>query len=292
MLQANTPVEWYTEPKSGIGFYVKREDMACSAPGPPFAKVRGISAYLHKLKQQGVKAVGYMDTSVSMAGWGISYFAQHLGLKAVLFFPAYKDGPRGNQKEYLEKWYQFGAHVRPLEKPSMHSININVAKRRFYEEFPQGQWLPNGLRFMETIEGVSREAATAIAALQPSTIVICIGSGVMAAGVLRGAYAAAPNVYKPLVIGILAHHGTHPEKKKQEVLELAGMSDKNTLFDVPLQDAVAGLNVYKGGYDYHTPAKAHAPFPCNPYYDLKAYEYLGANIKHMQAPVLFWNIGA
>jgi hypothetical protein len=33
------------------------------------------------------------------------------------------------------------------------------------------------------------------------------------------------------------------------------------------------------------------PFPCNPYYDLKAWEWLMKNKGQLEEPILFWNIG-
>ena len=64
----NTPIKKYKV--DGHEIIVKREDLACLPPGPPFAKVRGLYPVLQKLKEKGVKIFGYMDTSISMAGWG------------------------------------------------------------------------------------------------------------------------------------------------------------------------------------------------------------------------------
>ena len=125
MLRANTPVErhvLYHREKGEIPFYVKREDMACAPPGPPFAKIRGLSIYMQALQREGVETVGYMDTSISMAGWGIAYLAQQLGMRAVLFYPAYKGGLKRNQPMQLKMWKYFDAEIVPMQKPTMHSI--------------------------------------------------------------------------------------------------------------------------------------------------------------------------
>ena len=82
--------------KYQIGKYpvlVKREDLAVKKPAPPFSKVRGIIPALQKLKKQGYTTIGYTESSISMAGWGLVWACEQLGLKAVIFDPQYKKTP-------------------------------------------------------------------------------------------------------------------------------------------------------------------------------------------------------
>ena len=51
------------------------------------------------------------------------------------------------------------------------------------------------------------------------------------------------------------------------------------------------IQIVSSEYLYHEQAQTRAPFPCNPYYDLKAFEYLQKNITKLAKPILFWNIG-
>ena len=76
----DTPTEEFSK-----GYFVKREDMACLPPGPPFAKVRGLYRGLQKIKERGIDTVGYFETSISMATWGISYFCKLLEMKPIVF---------------------------------------------------------------------------------------------------------------------------------------------------------------------------------------------------------------
>lgn len=247
---------------------------------------------MRNLKDRGINTVGYMDTSISMAGWGIAYMAKRLGIRAVLYYPAYKHGLKHNQELHLAKWEQFKAVIQPLNNPSIHAININMARRIFQNRYPNGQWLPNGLKFTETIGAVCKEAATAMTTVSPKTIVICVGSGVMTAGVLQGIQ-QAKLPYKPQVFAVLAHKAMDPVKKQQEILNLAGFSTQNTLIDTPLSTIVSSFSVIPGAYDYYTPVTdIKAPFPSCPYYDLKAYQYLLENFDNFIPPILFWNIGA
>lgn len=286
MIIKNTPIE----PRGQEGLLIKREDKACPPPGPPFAKVRGLFPVLKNLKDNGVRHVGYMDTSISMAGWGISYFANKLGMKAVLFFPKYKEGFRHNQQQHLRRWKRFGAEVIPLENPNRLQINIHVAKKLFLEKYPNGLMLPNGLTFPETVSSVETEAKASIESSEPASIVMCVGSGAMMAGVLRGSYRSRSRPSS--IIGILVHKTLSPEKKLRRVMELGGFFPQGGLFSPTITDAADNVIILAGKYMYEEKPNIKAPFPCNPYYDLKAYEYLLDQYDNLKKPVLFWNIGA
>ena len=84
MIVDNTPVEMYD------GIMVKREDLSCTPPGPPFAKVRGLQKRMESLKASGVSVVGYTETSISQAGIGVSWICHELGMTAVIYCPVYK----------------------------------------------------------------------------------------------------------------------------------------------------------------------------------------------------------
>ncbi len=125
MLLQDTPVEKYD------GYFVKREDLACLPPGPPFAKVRGLWKGLQKMKARGVREVGYYETSISMATWGVSYFCRELGMKAVVFYYKYKDGLKHNQEKQQKIWKKFGAEVHINERPNMQKLHEALSRKKF-----------------------------------------------------------------------------------------------------------------------------------------------------------------
>lgn len=288
----NTKVEQHK--KDGVVYYVKREDLCNPSPAPPFAKVRGLYLFLQKLKQRGVTTVGYMDTAISMAGWGISCYAKKLSMQAVIFYPAYKDGYKYNQEEYIPYWEQFGATIIPLKTPTQHQININRAKRQFAFKYPDGVWLPNGLKFEETIEAIKIETEYTLTQIQPKSIVCCVGSGVMLAGIIKGLHSAEFKVES--LYGILVDKGANIEKKKRQVLSLAGLIEQTQypeFFPRPdITSITDGFEIIPTKYLYKENPQIESPFPCNPYYDLKAYEWMLDNLKNLKPPILFWNIGA
>lgn len=267
--------------------FVKREDLTCDFPGPPFSKVRGLYPVLSHLKDAGVSHVGYMETAISMAGWGICWICDHLGLTPVIFYPRYKGGYKYNQPFQMLAWSYFKSIILPVEKPNLQSINYYVAKRRFHELFPEGHFLPLGLPFPETVQAVSDEVQfhTPKHCLTGS-IVVCAGSGAMAAGIVKGVSELG---LTPTLHAILVH------KKDQIGMRdtIMGMSNKVFASLVKGSDCtLKGLFVHDLGYDYTDREMIRTGFPCNEYYDRKAYKFIHDNIHKLKKPILFWNIGA
>jgi 1-aminocyclopropane-1-carboxylate deaminase/D-cysteine desulfhydrase-like pyridoxal-dependent ACC family enzyme len=288
-LRKNTPIERYEV--NGCTLFVKREDCACDEPDAPhFAKVRGLVPHLNTLKRDGVHTLGYMDTAISMGGWGLAYFAHKLSMQTVIYYPAYKSGYKYNQSEYIKKWIALNAIIHPIERPNVYRINIANAKRHFATAHPDGHWIQDGLRFDETLEAVSQEAHATIAELQPQTIVVNVGSGVMLAGIMRGIILAKHHCDK--IIGVLAHKQLKEIHRKRDVLQMADLAEGMHFFTTRLRSVTTHFEIVPGSYLYHEPALIKCPFPCNKYYDLKAFEWLYPRISKFEQPILFWNIGA
>ena len=109
------PLNDYTPTENYLEYYVKREDLACNWPGPPFAKVRGLYKGLQEIKSRGIETVGYFETSISMATWGVSYFSTLLEMNPPhIFYHRYKDGLKNEQKKQQIIWEKFGAKYYSL----------------------------------------------------------------------------------------------------------------------------------------------------------------------------------
>jgi 1-aminocyclopropane-1-carboxylate deaminase/D-cysteine desulfhydrase-like pyridoxal-dependent ACC family enzyme len=266
--------------------YVKREDLACPPPGPPFAKVRGLYPRLLSLKQKGITTVGYMDTSVSMATWGISYFAQKLGMKSVVFYPKYKDGLKCEQEKQIEKWKKFHAEVICIEKPNRLKINYYRAKKILLERFPHSEMLEQGLPFSETITQVTRQVSLLPKESLGGTIVMCVGSGVMTAGVLKGLSLMLNKNQSQTVIGIIVAP-KNLEMKKKDIIKKSGLIIGQGFFSINN----IKLELIDIGYEYEQTEEIECPFPCNKYYDRKAWKWLCDHLINLTPPIVFWNIG-
>ena len=105
---------------------------------------------------------------------------------------------------------------------------------------------------------------------------INVGSGTIAAGVAAG----FPD---KKIYGVMGRTGNH-ERKLKDICKKGGFVVKG----------LTGMdfNLIDPGWKYTQRSNAKPPFPCHPYYDAKAWEWMIDNRKQLESPVLFWNIGA
>jgi hypothetical protein len=276
---------------NGVPVYVKREDQYAPPipltyrdpvdfPAPPFAKTRGLLPHLQALRKRGVKTVAYMDTSISMASWGVAYCAPLADLHAIVYFPKYKDGPRHYIEAHAKRCTQLGAEVLYLEHPTQLAINWFRARQHVTEMYGDAHMLPQGLPFNETIESVAEEMKHIPEAALGGTIVTAIGSGTMAAGIITGL--VVHHKIQP-IHGILVNEASIIKTKHKIMKRVAGVF-KGRLYQY--------ITLYWLGHGYTDPVETPVPFPCNKYYDAKAWVYLIQTLKELEQPILFWNIGA
>lgn len=268
----NTPWEVYSV--NGRDVIVKREDLCCPYPGPSFSKIRGVYSYLSKvieITDPTDLTIGVLDTVHSKAGWGVSWVCNKLGLTCLDFYPNLKDRhgePGPNQLEAKK----LGAGLVPMA-PSRSAILWYRARRIMAEQFPEdGLMMPNALKLSESIEATYQEALLTNKDLFRGTWVFSISSGTIAAGVIR---ALNDN------IDVICHMGySRPIKSTRKyILEAAKVDRDITFIDEGFE--------YKAKVD-----NSWIPFPCNEYYDAKAFTWLCRNIRSFKQPVIFWNVGS
>jgi hypothetical protein len=145
MLRVNTPVEDHS---AAYGLFVKREDLACPPPGPPFSKTRGVYAHVAARPET---TIGVLDTFHSQAGHAVARACQILGKRCLNFFPVYTrdrqpDGSvalRSPQKAAAA----LGAELRQL--PAGRSCILYHAAKRAAEA-AGGYMMPNALKLDES----------------------------------------------------------------------------------------------------------------------------------------------
>lgn len=271
MIAVNTPIELYKN------IWVKREDLACPPPGPPFSKIRGLEAKLLSLQKSGINTVGYMDTSVSMASWGVSYFCQQFGMHAVIFYPNYKMGFKDNLEKHIKIWKDFGAEIIPLDKPQRQKINFYRAKNILLKNWPNAFMLEQGFPYQESVEETAKQVKLLPKNLFGGSIVISIGSGVICSGVVKGLLNYGEG--ETIVFGITVSPKDLPSMEKKI------RTRSNDIFSsVPLV-------LIDSKYEYTQIVEMEIPFSCNLYYDAKAWEWLIKHEKELKQPIIFWNIG-
>lgn len=279
---AGTP--WENYDLDGVDLWVKREDLCCPEPGPSFSKIRGVYKHLQQIKQQrGVIPIGVMDTVHSKAGWGVAYICRALGLPCYDFFPVLKSEWVVVDGRYVVRQNQvhaedLGANLVPLHA-GMSDVLYNRAKGILKQETNgKGYMMPNALKLTESID----ETALEVAKYTPDellnvdgTWLISVSSGTIAAGVLCGLEECGA---APIVILHMGYDRSE-DALLEYVLNAAG---SNNPF----------IQIINEHYEYKQAVEADCPFPCNPYYDLKAWKWLMQHYKELQPPIIFWNIGA
>jgi len=280
----HTPIEFYDN------VWVKREDLCFLPPAPPFSKCRGIIKALEKLKERGYTTIGYTETAISMAGWGVAWACKKLGLKAVIFDPQYKNTPE-TLAYHRTKWLEFGAELVPIPAgrakvgwyQSKKILTKNYDNRG---DYGNSILLPLGLPFEETIEETVLELKyTLMDQLRgiPKTIVLCVGSGTILAGIYKGLEELKSEIS---LYGILTRTGNTQSKLEKIKSKSGSFLEKDGFFK-----SCVDIHLIDEGYQYTQKVDIEIPFPCNPYYDAKAWAWLMRNKDSLKKPILFWNIG-
>lgn len=265
MLIHNTPIEDYTEE---YGLWVKREDLACPAPGPPFSKTRGVYAHVRSRPE---KLIGVLDTAHSQAGHAVARACQILGKQCINFYPVYKKETEDNGEHELRK-PQLAAQVLGAELIALPAgrscILYHAAKRQ--TQGLGGYMMPNALKLEESVTETAKECPKTQTYDQ---ILIPASSGTIAAGVIKGMGG------NPLY---LIHMGYSRSKEDlREYLRKASGADR------------IHLELIDEGYAYKDVSRAGEvpPWPCNAYYDLKAFRWWIKNREKYGGKTLMWNIG-
>jgi hypothetical protein len=255
--------------------WVKREDLSCPLPGPCFSKIRGVYA---RISQRDEELIGVLDTYHSKAGWAVAYICSVLGKKCINFYPHYKTDDGQPLREQQQRALDFEAELHPLPA-GRSAILFHTAKRETRKL--GGYMMPNALKLTETVEECSAEVARTAGLEEFTDIVISISSATIAAGVLKG----------------LHEQGLHPKvwlhmgyERSQDAVEkyMRGYLPNGLPFDITFINEKYGYKDQARSGDYNPP-----PFPCNPYYDLKAWRWMDREgLGRMGERVLFWNIGS
>lgn len=274
----NTPIERYVVNGDKIVF-IKREDLCTNYPLPPLEKLRGVRKFLEKVKARGAtNLIGVFDTRVSKAGWGVSVLCEELGLNCLAAFPVLKNDTERKLQQVMAESH--GAELLPLKAGR---TAILYAKTKRLVEERSGLMLPLGLVCGETVEEVARVASET--PLEFESVVICVGTGTITAGVLAG----LRNRRNVRVFGVSCgmSHSKQLERIQRKLVGY-GLSKfearsliKNKLI---LQQAEFS--------DYYEPDFFETPVAMHPYYDSKAWRWLIENYDSLRKPVLFWLIGS
>lgn len=272
MLVENTPIE---DHRTTHGLIVKREDLCCPPPGPPFSKTRGVYAHIKNRPEQ---VIGVLDTYHSQAGHAVAQACDLLGKTCVNYYPSYKKepGPREPQHHAMA----LGAQLQPLQA-GRSAILFHQAKRdlaRIHDSY----MMPNALKLPEMVTETAAEVARTLEAHpdipEDMPVLIAISSGTIASGVMKGFHDAGR---RPR---FLLHQGY--SRSEDAVLRYI-----SKMWDSSLEDT--RITLINEGYNYKDKSKVihDLPFPANHYYDMKAFDWWTREGRPRYGEALFWLIG-
>ena len=247
----DTPWDMYNI--QGRTAWVKREDLCCPG-GPPFSKMRGLQAHLQK---QDANIIGALDTIHSKAGWAVAYVCNLLEKQCINFYP-------GNEPKLSQiKAQKHGALIWPL-RPGRSAILWHRAHKMLKQIHPFAYMMPNGLQLEESVEETKKIVSVSPRHVLGGTWLVSASTGTIAKGISEGLEGRAE---------LIVHMGY------SRSIEM--MRKKVGLYTTVVDEGYA----YRDSVDYP------CPFPCNPWYDLKAWKWLNENINLLHDPIVFWNIG-
>lgn len=262
MVVVNTPVEDHG------GLWVKREDLSCPG-GPNFSKTRGVWAHVSTRPE---RVVGVLDTAHSQGGWAVARACQMLGKSCALFYPVRKAEADAPLKPQQREAQVLGAHLFALQA-GRSAVIYHSAKKRL----PPGAYMmPNALKLPEMVEETALEFGRTELPDGLQRIIVPASSATIAAGVLLG-------ISRTNWRGVLVVHLGYSRPVSAVVRYMERMSGVTDL----TRD---NLVVVDEGYTYADEAREGAvpDWPCNTYYDLKAYRWWA---REPVTGTMLWNVG-
>jgi hypothetical protein len=263
----------------GIPVCVKREDLCCD--GPAFSKMRGVESHISKRPE---KIIGVLDTFHSKAGWAVSIICKQLHKKAIVFYPKYKG--ETDFRYYQAMSLGEGADIVPLTA-GRSCILYHQAKEILYHNYTikNSYMMPNALKLQESIDETAKQVWTVPKQFfADTTWIISISSATIATGVIQGLLQCNAHVK------VYLHEGySRPKNAVMQYIQKSILSQSligTESIDLPIE-------IIDEGYNYKDAIKFNCPFPCNPYYDRKAWAWLVNNLQNIKiGKILFWNIGS
>lgn len=267
MVIDGTPVE---DHRSEYGLVVKREDLSCPPPGPPFSKSRGV---YERVASRPERIIGVLDTYHSQAGWAVARACEILGKHCLNFYPEYKNEP--GPREPQERAAELGADLVSL--PAGRSSILFHQARRETEDVRGGYMMPNALKLSESVDATADELVRTASEYPPDLPwLISVSSGTIASGVVRGALLAGLRNEFVLHMG----YSRSEETLRGYVEEMSGRDDANLIL-------INQEYAYRDRVDH----AAFLPFPADPYYDAKAAWWWLREGRDRFGEAIFWLIG-
>ena len=258
-----TPIQTYQV--HGKEVQVKRVDLHNGTLDlPPWAKLEGVRRILQRLEND--KPIVHLTVRASYTGWALAYFGKEYDHDIKIAYGDSKNYP----KESLAKIEQYGAELVPL-KPNMMKVLYNrmktLAKEKDWQVSPYALDHPDYLKYWEE----------KLTGYDFDNLVVSAGSGVTSVGMIRG----------------FLDLETYFMKRKVYAITTSRIATVIRKFHRHAVYFPTNIIVEDTPYEFYDEMpQFETPFPCNSFWDKKAWWWLEQNIERIEGSILFWNIGA
>lgn len=271
----NTRVDWH--PRYGLS--VKHEEECCPM-GPHFSKTRGVYAHIAK-RNEGM--IGCLDTTHSQGGWATAQACRLLGKSSVVYWPRRKAEDATLVREPQRRAAEAGAALVAFPATTSwylyHQAKKSLAAQCLLDHGSvNGSYMmPNALKLPEMIDETAAEVRRTVTIQDVETILVSASSGTIAAGVIAGVREWS----RPPLVLVHQGYSRPPEAIMRYMKEMSGGFGS---VSVRLVDEC---------YKYADEARPGElpPWPCNKYYDLKAFRWWLSKGRAIFGHALLWNIG-
>lgn len=262
-MRLNTPIETYKIGKHEV--LVKRDDlMGDNKSLPPWGKMKAIDSILQTMDLD--RPLMQLNVFGSWSGWALANLAKKYDCEVHVVHPKTKK----ITDDYLEKLDAAGAVVRPIRHNMMRVLYSQTKNMADSEGF---KLLPYAFNNATYLNHMARRLRNTLEELGPiDNLVVSSGSGVTLTGLT-----------KPFL-------DLNPKGKVYTVCVSSEDSIKKTLNGRSVQGQI---HVVKSPYEFSdTMPKFSTPFPCNQFWDKKAWYWLTENSQILKKKrTLFWNLG-
>lgn len=269
LMNYNTPIDRYP----AHGLWVKREDLCVGRPFPAFSKCRGVIAHLQNRPE---KNIGVLDTYHSQAGQAVAAACAELGKTCFNFYPVRKAEEGAPLKPQQQAAVDLGAQM--VRMRAGRSAILYHQARRHMSEINDSYMMPNALKLPETVKETAEEVwrmAEFLSKHPNLPILIAVSSATIGAGVLEGLHQIQR--MNPVIF-----HMGYSRSHEQLLKYVHGLTE-----------AKNQITLVDEGYSYGDRSTLNLlpEWPCNIYYDLKAFHWWKLEGQQKYGEALMWNIG-
>ena len=264
-IKVDTPIETYSV--GGKSVYVKRDDlMGDGKILPPWGKLSALKNVL--LDVNPTKPLIHLSVYGSWSGWALSQISKELGYEFIMAYP--------KSKKYPEYMLEKVDKTLPL-KPNMMSILYNkvgaIAREKDYIRLP---YAFDHSAYIDTQRKRFREVKEK---LDFDHLVVSSGSGVTCLGFLLE--------HEPFQ----SLFESNNKRTFHTVCVSSESSIKKKFSKYQIHDS-NNIEIIKSEFAFDDKMEWYnTPFPCNEFWDKKAWYWLEQNISKFEGDILFWNLG-